>query len=200
MEILVSHRLAPQNEASRVEASEAARELDRVLSATGLPIGLSPRDRTGENPLIQLPAISPAQAVELTRLLRRAMRRTYRAAEALLAAVRAHGLADFPEPLVYRGRIRLGDVPVHTADRLACLLGAPPQPDLAEIPDWPEGSQVMERLGVAFRQATKGRFMDTQFHPYCQRCEADPAITLGDIDVDTARRLTAALQAERSAT
>lgn len=36
--------------------------------------------------------------------------------------------------------------------------------------------------------------MDLHFHPYCQRCDQDPAVNLGDLKVGTARRLVTALQ------
>lgn len=36
--------------------------------------------------------------------------------------------------------------------------------------------------------------MDLSFHPYCQRCSREAAITLGDLKLSTARRFTAALE------
>ncbi|AJC58579.1 hypothetical protein GZL_06006 [Streptomyces sp. 769] len=144
-------------------------------------------------PYVRLNGINTAAADELTQLLRKAMRGTYKVAAQLRAAVRAHGLDDFPEPTVYDSKIHLGDVSIATADKLACVLGAPPQAELAETPDWPEAQQVANRLDVAFKKATGGGFMDQYLHPYCRRCDCDPAIELGDLTKGTARRLVKAL-------
>ncbi|MFF4699937.1 hypothetical protein [Streptomyces chattanoogensis] len=52
----------------------------------------------------------------------------------------------------------------------------------------------MDRLDAAFKKATSHGFMDMYLHPYCQRCEGEPAITLGALKVRTARQFVTALQ------
>lgn len=179
---------------TRQETAQAASDLERELRAAGL-MALDPvPGGEDEQPYIGLRRIDAATAAELARLLRKGMRRTYRIASDLEAALRAHGLEDFPAPRVRNAEIQLGDVSVATADRLALILGAPPQPDLPEIPDWPDAQQVYDRLDSAFKKATRGGFMDMHLHPYCQRCDQDPAITLGELKPGTARRLVSALQ------
>ncbi|WP_261951650.1 hypothetical protein [Streptomyces nigrescens] len=179
---------------TRQETATAASALERELRAAGLS-GLRPAlGGDDEEPHVTLNGIDAVTAAELARLLRKGMRRTYKIASDLHAALLSHGLEDFPTPYVHNASIHLGDVSVSTADRLALILGAPPQPDLPDLPDWPEAQQVYERLNTAFVKATRGGFMDMHLHPYCQRCDHDPAITLGELKVRTARRLVTALQ------
>ncbi|MDF2257197.1 hypothetical protein [Streptantibioticus ferralitis] len=170
---------------------EAAIDLRRACTAAGLR--LSPWTNTERKPCVDVGTTDPATALHLARLIRKSLKRAFKTADVLSSAFQAHGL-DVPTPHVYGAKIRLGNVSICTADRLACVLGAPSQPELAETPDWPEGQQVLDRLDAAFKQATRGGFMDTYFHPYCQRCGGEPAITLGDLTLRTARRLVTALQ------
>ncbi|MFJ2247486.1 hypothetical protein ACIQ9I_03000 [Streptomyces sp. NPDC094461] len=181
-------------ESAYQETIKAVSTLDRQLRAAGLG-SLGPElDDEGGTLRIRLCRIDASTAAELTRLLRKGLRGAYKVASDLHAALRAHDLEGFPEPQVYEGEIRLGEVSVSTADRLALILGAPPQPELVEDPDWPEAQQVYERLDTAFKKATSGGFMDMYLHPYCQRCNGDPAIALGHLTVPTARRFLTALQ------
>ncbi|MFJ5952228.1 hypothetical protein [Streptomyces noursei] len=178
------------------ETADAVLALAQELDAAGLH-GLSPTLDSSQLgfPHVRLNAINARTAVELARLLRKALRGPYKVAAQLRAAARAHGLHDFPDPTVYGVKIHLGEVSIATADRLACLLGAPPEPELelAETPDWPDSQHVSDRLHRAFKDATGGGFVDQYVHAYCQRCDGEPAIELGDLSVDTARRLVQAL-------
>ncbi|WP_127201738.1 hypothetical protein [Streptomyces sp. Z26] len=65
-----------------------------------------------------------------------------------------------------------------------------------EAPD--AAQQVAARLRRAFQEATGGGFLDLITHPWCQRCGAEAAIELGDLPLDTARRLVRALQREEA--
>ncbi|WP_329383403.1 hypothetical protein [Streptomyces sp. NBC_01716] len=109
-------------------------------------------------------------------------------ADALRTALRDHGL-DLPGLSVEQDRIRLGDITVTTADRLARLLGAPVQPVVRNLEEWPEARQVMRRLGSAFRTVTEGSFLDLYFHHDCVRCDRDAAMALGPIQLPEAQRL-----------
>ncbi|MFF3747519.1 hypothetical protein [Streptomyces kronopolitis] len=62
-------------------------------------------------------------------------------ADELRRAVCAHDLDDFPLPEVCGAKIALGEVSIRMANRLACILGAPPGPELDETPDWPESRE-----------------------------------------------------------
>ena len=176
------------------ETAQAVSDLERELRAAGLGALAPVLGGDDKESYVALRRIDAVTAVELARLLRKGMRGTYRIASDLQAALRAHGLEDFPVPHVRNAKIHLGDVSVATADRLALALGAPPQPDLPEVPDWPDAQQVFDRLDAAFKKATRGGFMDMHLHPYCQRCDRDPAVTLGELKAGTARRLVSALQ------
>ncbi|BDH10517.1 hypothetical protein [Streptomyces hygroscopicus] len=113
----------------------------------------------------------------------------------LRRAVLALALDGLPLPQACGTKIALGEVSIHTADRLACILGAPPGPELLdETPDWPESNAVFERLDAALRAANVGVFVGMWLHSYCRRCEGDPAIELGDIKVDIAHRFLKVLQ------
>ncbi|MCK8676490.1 ATP-binding protein [Streptomyces lichenis] len=113
----------------------------------------------------------------------------------LKSAVRLHGLDGFPTPSVQGLTIALGHTPVETATILGTLLGADPLPyELAEVPDFPESQEVMERLGTAVKAVTNGGFLDTQLHPYCEQCGHLPSIALGTLKLDVAVRLTGALR------
>ncbi|WP_274558100.1 hypothetical protein [Streptomyces spiramyceticus] len=178
----------------REQTGQAAIELDRALHAAGLK-ALSPIPMGSERPgYIGLNDIHANTALELARLIRKAMKSAFKTAEALRSAFRAHGL-DMPDPAVYGGKIHLGDISLATADRLACVLGAPPQRDSPlDLTEWPEGQQVLDRLSSAFKAATRGGFLDLYFHPDCLRCNKEAEMTLGDLNVRTARRFVTALQ------
>ncbi|MFE9559042.1 hypothetical protein ACFYOD_37050 [Streptomyces sp. NPDC006703] len=87
--------------------------------------------------------------------------------------------------------ITLGDVSVQAG---ASFLDGQPVPADLECPDYPEVAATADHLHEAVKAATCGGFMDTKAHPYCERCGADPAITLGDLTLDVAQRLVQALQ------
>lgn len=118
-------------------------------------------------------------------------------ADALRTVLRDHGV-DLTGLSVEQDRISLGDIGVTTADRLARLLGAPVQPVVRNLEEWPEARQVMRRLGAAFRAATGGGFLDLYFHHDCVRCDSDAALTLGPITPAQAQRLTSRLSGEAS--
>lgn len=113
--------------------------------------------------------------------------------DALRAAFRQHYLA-VPGLSVVGGTVELGEVTVATADRLACLLGAPAMRVERNLEEWPEVRQVMRRLGAAFTAVTGGSFLDLYFHHDCIRCDSDAALTLSPIDAQAARGLLAALR------
>lgn len=117
------------------------------------------------------------------------------AADALRTALSARRL-EVPELTVAQRKIHLGDVSVSTADRLACLLGAPPQVVERDLEEWPEVQRVMSRLGAAFGAATDGGFLDLYFHPDCVRCDRYAVLSLGSIDLPTALRLVTTLRAK----
>lgn len=178
----------------RQQTAEAASELECALRAAGLrgPSLMPMSGRPG--PYIELGVIHADTASELARLIRKAMKGAFNTAEALRIALRAHKL-DMPDPYVHQAKIHFGDISLATADHLACILGAPPQQDShLDLTEWPEAQQVVDRLGAAFKAATGGAFLDLYFHPDCLRCNADAAMTLGDMDVRTARRFLTALQ------
>ncbi|MER5973660.1 hypothetical protein ABT112_28725 [Streptomyces sp. NPDC002055] len=184
---------APQ--ATRQETRDAAFTLTQMLDDAGLG-GIHPvLDDEKDVPRIRLYGIDADAATRLGHLVRKGMDETYLVAKELRRAVDAHGLDGFPVPQVCAAKIALGEISIHTADRLACILGAPPGPEeLAEAPDWPEAKEVYDRLDAAFKAATGGAFMDMHLHSYCRRCEGDPAIELVEITVDTTRRFVKALQ------
>ncbi|WP_329388667.1 hypothetical protein [Streptomyces sp. NBC_01716] len=113
--------------------------------------------------------------------------------DALRAAFRQHGLA-VPGLSAVGGTVELGEVTVATADRLACLLGAPVQRVERNLEEWPEVRQVMRRLGAAFTAATGGGFLDLYFHHDCVRCDRDAALALSRINAQAAQRLLVALR------
>ncbi|MEU4931052.1 hypothetical protein AB0G54_31885 [Streptomyces yokosukanensis] len=178
---------------ARPTTGEASNELNRAARAAGLSISPMPEmDRPTE--YVDLGKVAPETAAELARLIRSGMRRAYRTVDDLQVVCQAHGLA-IPDLSVQEGKIDLGDVSVDAADRLACLLGAPPQPESRlDLNEWSEARKVMDRLSCAFKAATRGGFIDLYFHPDCLRCDTDAAISLGSIPVKTARRLVNALQ------
>ncbi|MFF3976621.1 hypothetical protein [Streptomyces sp. NPDC001828] len=177
------------------ETADAAQDLDRVLRAAGLG-DLRSRlvQEEGEQAHISLNDIDAGTATELSRLIQKSMRRAYKAASALRDALRAHGLSDALEPRVHNAAIQLGELSISDADRLAVALGAPPQPDLPDVPDWPDAAQVYDRLDRVLTKATRGGFVDMRQLAYCERCDQEPAIALGTVQVNTARRLATALQ------
>ncbi|MEU6731780.1 hypothetical protein ABZ929_01000 [Streptomyces physcomitrii] len=113
----------------------------------------------------------------------------HQAAAVLRTALAGHRLEGFPVPYADRDRIYLGEVPVPTADRLATLLGAEPAPIRADLPDWPEGRRIVQRVRDAVRAAVAGEFVDIDFWPYCPRCDEDPVVTLGSLSPVAARDL-----------
>ncbi|MGP8301987.1 hypothetical protein ACTPOK_29520 [Streptomyces inhibens] len=185
--------LAPQ--ATRQETGDAAFTLYQALDDAGLGDIRPVLDHERDVPYVKLHGIDAKQATRLEHLVRRGMDGNYSLADELRCAVLDHGLVDFPVPLVCGlERIALGEISIHTADRLACILGAPPGPELDETPDWPEANAVYDRLNTAFKAATDGAFMDMHLHSYCRRCDGDPAIELVAIKLDAARRFVKALQ------
>ncbi|GGN51571.1 hypothetical protein GCM10012285_41810 [Streptomyces kronopolitis] len=176
------------------EALWAAGSLFKALSDAGLGDIHPIRDYVRDVPYVKLHRIDAKQAARLEHLVRKGMDGIYSLAEELRCAVLNHGLVDFPVPLVCGlDSIVLGDISIHTAERLACILGAEPGTELAEVPDWPEANAVCDRLAAAFKAATDGAFMDMILHSYCRRCDEDPAIELGSIKADVARRFVKAL-------
>ncbi|MEV7423907.1 hypothetical protein [Streptomyces sp. NPDC091212] len=121
-------KLGASERVLRMDAAHAGIELDDVLRAAGLHVSTKIPADDGPGPLLALSPFDAETAAELTRLLRKGMKRTYKTAEALRATFDGHGL-KMPGICVDRARIRLGDIPVPIADRLACLLGAPHQDD-----------------------------------------------------------------------
>ncbi|WP_326615704.1 hypothetical protein OG863_00460 [Streptomyces decoyicus] len=185
--------LAPQ--ATHEETLVAAGALYKALNDAGLGDIRPILDYARDVPYVKLHRIDANQATRLRNLVRRGMDGNYSLAEELRCAVLDHGLVNFPVPLVCGlDRIALGDISIHTADRLACILGAEPGTELAEVPDWPESNAVYGRLTAAFKAATDGAFMDMHLHSYCRRCDEDPAIELMPITLDVARRFVKALQ------
>ncbi|MEV6565928.1 hypothetical protein [Streptomyces kronopolitis] len=185
--------LAPQ--ATRQETGDAAFTLYQALEDAGLGNIRPVLDHEKDVPYIKLHGIDAVQATQLEHLVRKGMDENYLLADELRRAVLAHDLDGFPVPQVCgTTKIALGEISIHTADRLACILGAPPGPELAETPDWPESNEVYDRLSAAFKAATDGGFMDMHLHSYCRRCDGDPAIELVAFTVDTARRFVKALQ------
>lgn len=175
-------------------ARDAAESLNDQLLAAGVGLRSTvSRDERGES-LVRFASgeMAPSQAQELARLLRKGMKRAHRAADSLLTATRKHHLEDFPDPTVRDGRIVLGEISVTTADRLANILGAPPQPDPGDIEDWPEAQLVVDRLDSQIHRVT-GEFLHMDYLAWCQRCGEPPAISLGDLSVKGARRLASAL-------
>ncbi|WP_433855503.1 hypothetical protein [Streptomyces kronopolitis] len=185
--------LAPQ--ATQEETVATAGALYRALDEAGLGDLRPVLEHRKDIPYIKLHAIDTQQATRLEHLVRKGLDGNYSLAEELRCAVLDHGLVDFPVPVVWGlDRIALGEISIHMADRLACILGAEPGPEPAEIPDWPEANAVYSRLNTAFKAATGGAFMDMHLHAYCRRCDEDPAIELVAIKLDTARRFVKALQ------
>lgn len=177
------------------EVSEAARDLAQALRAAGLSSAApAPGEEEGKAQVLLRP-LDASGAVELARLLHKAMGRAYDVAHELESVARAHGLHGFPSPSVCDGKIRLGTVPLLTADRLASLLGAEPVPepvDVAEA-DRAQGHTVVARLRYALARTTE-EVVDLRLHTGCERCEGASGIALGDIEVRTAQRLAATLQ------
>ncbi|MGW8552833.1 hypothetical protein [Streptomyces tubercidicus] len=186
--------LAPQ--ATRQETGDAAVALYQALDEAGLGEIRPVLDDERDVPKIKLHGIDADAAARLGRLVRKGMDEDYVLAEELRCALLAHDLDRFPEPQVCGTKIVLGQVSIRTADRLACILGAPPGPELDEYesPDWPESNAVFDKLNAALKATDVGVFVDMWLHSYCRRCEGDSAIELGSIKVDTARRFLKALQ------
>ncbi|MFI0743272.1 hypothetical protein ACH4PU_35145 [Streptomyces sp. NPDC021100] len=175
----------------RENVARAAHELQQILGTAGLigPTVLV----AGDRPRIRLDFIEAETADALTLLVRKSLKRAFRTADELGAAFRAH-LLEMPEPRVHQAKIRLGEITLPTADRLARLLGAPPEHRERDVTEWAEAQRVLGRLGTAFTAATDGGFLDLLFQPDCLRCDGTAAVALGDINVRTARRLVSVLQ------
>ncbi|MFE7780608.1 hypothetical protein [Streptomyces nigrescens] len=110
-------------------------------------------------------------------------------------ALLAHDLDGFPVPQGCGTKISLGEVSIHAADRLACILGAPPGTVLLDdSPDWPESNAVFGKLDAVLKATDVGVFVGMWLHLYCRRCEGDSGIELGDIKLDVAGRFVKALQ------
>ncbi|MFI6695506.1 hypothetical protein ACIBLA_27910 [Streptomyces sp. NPDC050433] len=111
-----------------------------------------------------------------------------------LSAPHSVSTDSIPGLSVVGGTVELGEVTVATADRLACLLGAPVQTVERNLEEWPEVRQVMRRLGAAFTAVTGGGFLDLYFHHDCVRCDSDATLAVSPIDAQAARGLLAALR------
>ncbi|MFC9760117.1 hypothetical protein [Streptomyces sp. NPDC056921] len=186
-------------ESMTYEETVAVRDdLDQVLAEAGIggltQVSTHPR---GGPPIMHLERLDSTAATTLAALLCAGMSEYFATADALHDVFRVHGLSadpQFPVPAVRGFRIRLGDVSVHSALTLGSLLGADPVPtELAQVPDHPESVHVMNRLQQAMTDKTSG-FMDVEFHPNCMKCGHFPTITLGTLELDTAKGLVAALQ------
>ncbi|WP_395371436.1 hypothetical protein OHU45_25695 [Streptomyces tubercidicus] len=185
--------LAPQS--THEETLVAAGSLYKALDAAGLGDIRPILDYTRDEPWVKLHRIDARQATQLEHLVRKGMDGNYTLAQELHCVLLDHGLADFPVPVVCGlDRIALGEISIHTAERLACILGAEPGPELADVPDWPESNAVYDRLNAAFKTATDGAFMDMHLHSYCRRCDGDPGIQLVAIKLDAARQFVKALR------
>ncbi|MEV0257731.1 hypothetical protein AB0H82_26170 [Streptomyces sp. NPDC050732] len=184
-------------QAHRAAAANASLALERASRAAGLNLSALPSmSRTGQ---VDISSVSPQVASELATLIRRRAKSAFRAAAQLKAAFQSHDL-EIPDPHVSNRQICLGDVTLETADRLACLLGAPPQRGSeGELAYWPHTQMLVARLSTAFRQATGGGFLDPEHHPACLRCNTEAHITLGAISPELARRMAGALRAAEGA-
>ncbi|QKV90416.1 hypothetical protein HUT19_40930 [Streptomyces sp. NA02950] len=187
--------LPPSND--RAALVMAAHELRSALQQAGIngpcpAIGL-------HGPLIGLSTVTSAEAVELARLIRKGMRETFKVARRLRRGFLAHDL-DVPDLKVDSGRIMLGEVSVPTAARLAILLGAPRDEveagaDARECAArWAHQVRVRDLLSDAYKAVTGCLLVDLYAHPDCIRCNQEPAIQLGTIDIDPAQRLLATLR------
>ncbi|NEA53564.1 hypothetical protein G3I60_05185 [Streptomyces sp. SID13666] len=178
----------------RTQTWQAASELGEIFRAVGINVSrVVVNDDDDRAPFINLGTVDAAAGFELARRIRKSMKPLLQTANALQAAFIAHEL-EVPAPIIYHGKIILGNISVPDTDRLACLLGAPSQEEVVDLTQWPEAQQVVDRLGDAFKKATRGGFLDPKFHPECLRCQEDAAIQLGTIDARTARRLASALE------
>ncbi|AWN24819.1 hypothetical protein [Streptomyces sp. NEAU-S7GS2] len=189
---------APQP--TREETSQAACNLSETLDAAGLR-RLSPIVEVANDGVayIGLNGIPAADAVELARLVRKGMRGTFKLAEGLRKVFLSHGL-DVPDVEVDEGRIALGEVSVPTAARLAILLGAPRDQievdtDASECAArWAHQVRVRDLLSDAYKNTTGNVLFDVYAHPDCIRCNHEPSILLGKVDIDSARQLLATLR------
>ncbi|MGW2022006.1 hypothetical protein [Streptomyces decoyicus] len=186
--------LTPQ--ATHQETGVAAFALHQALDEAGLGEIRPVLDDEQDVPNIKLHGIDADAATRLGHLVRKGTDENYLLAEELRHALLAHDLNGFPVPQVCGAKIALGEVSIRTADRLACILGAPPGPELDEYesPDWPESNDVFDKLNAALKATDVGVFVGMWLHSYCRRCEGDSAIELGSIKVDVARRFVKALQ------
>lgn len=167
---------------------DAAFELDHAFRAAELgALSVVPVIDRG-TPKIVLSAIDLETAVEVARLIRRALTRTHKVADALRSAFEAHEL-DLPDLGVENSKVLIGRVSLPTADRLARLLGEPDRDPGSAI--GPQGTA--DRLRTGFKNATGGvlRIEDIE-DPRYHRGRA--GLSLRAIDVNAARRLLMALQ------
>ncbi|MBL1099502.1 hypothetical protein [Streptomyces coffeae] len=176
----------------------AAHELRSALHQAGIN-GPSPVIGL-HGALIGLSAVNAREAAELTRLIRKGLREAFKVARRLREVVLAHDL-DLPDLKVDGGRIMLGEVSVPTAAQLAILLGAPREEveagaDATECAArWAHQVRVRDLLSDSYEAIAECILADVYAHPDCIRCNHEPSIELGSIDVEAARRLLAALRA-----
>lgn len=165
---------------------DAAFELGQAFRAAGLPsLSAVPTTERG-TPKIALSAIDPETAAEVARLIRKALTRTHKVADALRSTAETLGL-DLPELHVENKKVSVGGLSLPTADRLARLLGAPDRDPGTAI----EAQNVADRLRTAFKNATGGVLrIDHPEHPHSR----SGSLSLKAIDVNTARRVVMALQ------
>ncbi|WP_329386036.1 hypothetical protein [Streptomyces sp. NBC_01716] len=176
------------NDTTAAAHQGAACELGHAFRAAGLgALSVVPMTDRG-TPKIALSAIDPETAVEVARLIRKALTRTHKVADSLRSAFEAHDL-DLPDLGVENNKVSIGHVSLPAADRLARLLGEPDRDPGSAI-----GAQtIADRLRTGFKRATGGvlRIEDIE-DPRYHRGRA--GLSLKAIDVNAARRLLMALQ------
>ncbi|GAA2457303.1 hypothetical protein GCM10010433_69110 [Streptomyces pulveraceus] len=181
----------------RPSSRHAAAELGAALREAGIRVPLARHCAEPQPGRVELGPLSPGEASQLARIVRTGTKRTLRAARALRDIVDAYRL-DLPGIQVRNGRIALGSASPATAELLARLLGATaPGPDTLTAAPL-DAARVGERLRLAFAAATGGDALDVHVEEAETEAEAapsaEPVLTLGSIDVATARRLVAALR------
>ncbi|MFI5756239.1 hypothetical protein [Streptomyces sp. NPDC051569] len=165
--------------------ADAATELTRVFRAAclrELTVLPTPVDG-GETANITLSTVGPETALQLARLLRNALTRTHRVADALRDTFEGLGL-DVPDVHVENDKVLLGSLSLSTADQLATLLGAHGERGLAT-----DAEHVTGRLCAAFKTETGG-VLRTE----AVQSGGKTALLMKAIDVNTARHLLMSLQ------
>ncbi|MFG3282034.1 hypothetical protein [Streptomyces sp. NPDC048111] len=147
-----------------------------------------------DRPVIHLRNLDTSGAQTLTALLWTGLVDFLTAARDLDEALQQHDLTEDGalRPRVRNLRITLGKVTVPTAARFASLLDGEPVAGDLECPEYAEAADIADRLARAV-QAAAG-FMDVEMRYYCHECGHDSTIKLGEIRLDVAQRLAAALQ------